>query len=638
MSSSRTRMVCGSVAAFAFCCSLISCRDDGSRYAPTTTQASSAVAAAVSFAGSDYDQPLVDVRYPLRGAYLDALSNPGHDVQVRGSASDATTAVVSVAVNGVPATLDANGEFSVVVPLLVGANSLVVEAVDQAGNVGQTVQSVVFAESFDQGLHPLQHGLAVRLTDPGLQAMASGVISAVVQTGALTTLLQNGGQPIWKDHQYMPSWLGGGCIASLAVTVRGVSFDTPTLQLDARPGELFASVKVPNLRVDVVGDDYCGLPWPAVTGNLVASRVHASMGLSLHVDPATGDMVATARQSQVTFTGFDVQFTNLPGQILGAFSVASSLEAPIADAIAAALTDELPKALEDEINAFFKPVTSTWRGQSMVVSIEPTTVSFDHDGLSMMCATDAQGTLAPGLPAVPGAFFQPQHGSAWPPLPASNPHLTLAVLTNAWNRALYASWQAGFWNLQIDQAFLQAAGSSVPFALDTSLLQRYVPGIGSVLTNTTTTSVPIALEIKPMAQPIVLATPGGPNLLRLQLPELHLGILIDPGTGFTKLWEFAIHAEIGVDFQVLAGSQLAVSIGGSPRFDAQLLNSAVNMRGLDVSRFLSFLVPSILQVVGQSMGPFPLPAVGANNGIILRTPSLRIDGAHDDYLFIEGDV
>jgi hypothetical protein len=163
-----------------------------------------------------------------------------------------------------------------------------------------------------------------------------------------------------------------------------------------------------------------------------------------------------------------------------------------------------------------------------------------------------------------------------------------------------------------------------------------VPGLSGFVP--TGQNIPVALKTELRCQPILLPDSSGASLARLALPELHLTLLMDVGFGYQPIWTFAVHAETGIDLQVVNGAQVGIDLGQGTVFEAELLASALPPNGMDLGQFLSFIVPNAVAVVGRSVGPFTVAPLGQQNLLFLQSPSVHLDGARDEYLVVEGDL
>lgn len=614
----------------------------GSTSSGSTGTGGTTVTGSAGFVANDFDEPTLTVTAPARGAYLTWTTNPAGKVDVEGTAVDTGDGIAQVTVNGVSVAFAPNGSFKTSVALVKGANEILVTATDHAGNQARSVRSVVFADWFAPAQTIVNRAVGARVNEGALNAVAPLIVQKIVAGQLIDQLLLNGGQPIWGDYNRLPSWLGGGCYIAINITITQVSYGTPQLVFDCTPqGDIVATLKVPNFDVRGDASDGCGIPWPTVSGDISASEVDVTLAVTAAVDPTTHQVVITGQGANVGMQNYNFNFTNLPGQILNVFTlgqIGGAVRSPIENAIATAIENDLPPKLGQALNGFFGPTSRTWGGRTVTFNIMPGGVSVDDNGITFDCAANVTGPLAPTIPNVPGAYFDSSAGAALPIYPPVSPNLSVSVQSNAWNQALFTSWQAGFWDLMIDQRFLNALGINAPFALDSNMLRSFVPGIASFLPPGSA-PIPVAIETELMCQPILVPTPAGPTVARLELPELHLRVMIDPGTGFVALWEFAVHMEVGVDFSIVNGNELAVAIGANPRFDAETLSTALPTNaGIDWGRAFSQIVPGVLSIVASSVKPFPLPNLGVSTPLAINNPHVIVDGQAADYLTVNGDL
>jgi hypothetical protein len=500
------------------------------------------------------------------------------------------------------------------------------------------VRSVLFADQFASPAAPVSNALGARINDGALNSVAPLIAQAIQNGQLIDQLLLNGGQPIWGDYATWPIF--GGCMIGINITVQSVSYQTPTITFNSTAaGDIVATLAIQNVSIGGDASDGCGIPWPDVTGTISASEVDVTLSVTPSVDPQTGQIVVVGAGANVGMQNYNFDFTNLTGQILNVFSlgqIGGAVRSPIENAIATAIENDLPPRLETALNALFAPITRTLGGQTITLALTPESLVADAFGMTFSCAADATGPTAPGLPSVPGSYFDAAQGLSLPTYPTGSPDLSLSLCTNAMNRALYTSWQAGFWNVHIDQQFVNAFGLNLPFSFDSNLLRSFVPGLTVIVPPGQT--VPLALDVSLLCQPILLPPPNGAaGLAVLQLPEMHIKVEVDPGTGFVTLWEFAVHAEADVDVVVQNGDTLALTLTGTSRFDAEVLNTILPQQGVDWGAAVSQLVPGAIRWGAGSMQPIPLPSIGVSAPMPLQNPAVIVDGGQD-YWTVHGDL
>jgi hypothetical protein len=243
------------------------------------------------------------------------------------------------------------------------------------------------------------------------------------------------------------------------------------------------------------------------------------------------------------------------------------------------------------------------------------------------------------MPVVAGSYFDAAQGLGLPAYPPSRPNFSASLLSNTWNRALYTSWQSGFWNVRIDQALLSSVGlaGNGSMRLDTSFLGRFIPGLSQVIPSGV--NAPVVIDVEPLCQPILHFTRGAPMCGLVQMTELNVHVLADPGTGFVRLFSFAVYAELEVDFTVQGGRQLALLLGPTPRFDAELLFTSLPASGVDWALVMTTVVPPAISAAVATLQPIPLPTLGVpGTAPGLTNASVAVEGPLDEFLTVHGDL
>src|SRR5262249_53217326 len=115
--------------------------------------------------------PTVTITAPVDGS---TFSPPS--ITVTGTATDLLSGVASITCRGVPATMSGSN-FTCVAPIVAGPNSIVVQAIDAAGNTGQAMVSV-------------QGGSPVILSVNPASAQQGQANLAVTTTGQYTNFVQ----------------------------------------------------------------------------------------------------------------------------------------------------------------------------------------------------------------------------------------------------------------------------------------------------------------------------------------------------------------------------------------------------------------------------------------------------------------
>ena len=596
----------------------------GGSSASAVTGGGGSVASATGAANysSDFDAPKVTISQPARGAYFDS-SSP--QVTVAGNTVDAgasPSGIASVAVNGTMVNVDGQGNFSLPVTLVNGVNIISVSSTDHAGNVGKAALSVMYCPQYRLATDDIPGAAGTRLSKISLNTAAPVIAAQFASSG---TIQQKFTQTSLV-HTDVRDPIFHFCLASADVSVIGIKYDPPTLFFDTVPGGINATAHFPNLEVDMHAQSYCGIGYN-VTGNFTSSDAQIDLGLDVALQ--NGQYLITARSSSVNLQNFRWGINGIPSVITNI--VYSLVKDEIQNRLADALKTDLPPAIAGVLQGLSQPITtSALLGHPVTFRAAPESLAFDTQGFQVNFTSNVTTARDPSVPVVPGSYFLPPPAGTVPQFSSTAGFYT-GVNENLMNRALFASWQGGLWNMTIDTAFLQQFGANLPFQLDAQLIALFFPAIRSMITPGL--KVPVAIKLEPMMQPIVEVT-GQPDLVQIHLGELHLALLLDFGAGYQPFFEVALHMRAGAS-AAFASNAFTFQVSQNVQFDAELISASIPLNGIDMARFLSFLVPPAIQVATQSMAPIPLPTL---QGLSLTNLSLYRDGQSGEFVTVSGDV
>jgi hypothetical protein len=416
------------------------------------------------------------------------------------------------------------------------------------------------------------------------------------------------------------------CITSADVSVLAISFGTPVILFTTQAGGINANIHIPNLRVDVHAQSYCGIGY-SVTGFFTATDTVVNLGLDVALQ--NGQYLITARQADVNFTGFQWGINGIPSIITNL--VYSLVESEVQSRLKDALSQQVPPAIASTLQGLAQPISTSFGGHTVTFRAAPEWLAFDQDGLQVNFSSNVTTARDPNVPIVPGSFFLLPPAGTVPLFPANGAGFYATVNENLLNRALFASWQGGLWDITIDTQFLQQFGMSLPFQLDGQLLALFFPAIRGMLTPGI--QVPVAIKLEPLMQPVVEVT-GVPDLVNLHLGELHMTLLLDFGGGYQPFFTVALHMRAGAS-ATFTNNAFKFAISQNVQFDADMLSTSIPLNGIDVARFLGFLVPPAIQVATQSMAPIPLPTL---QGLSLANLNIYRDGQAGEFVTVSGDV
>ena len=577
-----------------------------------------------TFVGNDLVPPDVQITHPSRGEYLTQYA-----YTVEGTATDiGGSGVNSLIVNGNTVTPDpVTGAFSYPMTMSEGANCVVVRAVDRAGNVGSAAVGCMVSARYRLATEEIPSAFGARVNEATLNAIAPTIANQIASSGAIQAQLMS--RPVFRGQVDDPIF--GFCLASSEVTVQSVSFNPIQIQFDCVPGGINALVQVPNFRLQANARSYCGIPY-SISGEVSAQTAVVDCGLALAID-AQGNYTAQVTRSAVALNGFRFDIYGIPSIIenLVRSTVQREAERRLADEV----RQQLPTRTVTALQNLSQPIQRAFNGQTVTLTIKPARADFDDAGITVDFSGNVTAAKNPATPTVPGSVFRAPPAGVLPTY-ASAPGFYVSVNENAVNRALFTSWQAGLFNLQIDQTFLAQFNVSLPFNLNSNLVAAFFPQLAGMLTPNTT--IPLRIDIAPMMQPVVkVAGQGSQDLFEAAIDEVHVTVMMDfgPGLGWQPFMSVAAHLE-GAANATLANNQFAFTLTPGTTFEADMIGQPLlAIAGLDVERFLQFVVPPAIQLAAASIRPVPLPAL---QGLTLLNLRVYGDGQQREFLTLDGDV
>jgi hypothetical protein len=562
-------------------------------------------------AQGDLEPPSLLISHPARGAYLSSA-----EVLVEGRVSDAGSGVATLLVNGAPVTPDAvTGGFSAKVPLAFGLNLVIVEAVDGAGNAAHFAGTAMSSSAYVPAGESVPGAAVTRVTERALQTIGDRTVPLIRQFADASLA----GQTLFRGEEKV----FGQCVASATVVAESVTFDPPQLVIDAVPTGLQTRLQIANVRIPVSARSHCGVSY-STSGAIKADAVVLDAGLALFIAPSRA-LDVSVTSSAVSLQGFDVGISGVPSAIERRVrsAVRDAVEARLADAIRTAI----PGAIRPALARLSVPVTRESNGRTVTLAAMPTAVTFDDRGFTVVFAGSLSADVDPAAPAAPGSIVRPTEGL---PAYSDTAGFYTSLNENLINRALFGSWQAGFWDVTIDEAFLERLGVSLPFPLDASLLTGFFPALRPVIAGR---PAPLVVKLEPKLQPVARVS-DGPGILTLGLGEFDVIALADLGEGFVPLLTVATYVEVPID-AVFVGDTVSFTVLWPGRLAADLIAAPVPIADADVDRFLQFAFPALIQLVTGSIGPMPVPAFPGFGWSHLR---LYPDGPAREFVTLEADV
>lgn len=437
--------------------------------------------------------------------------------------------VGAVQVDGIPATLAADGTFRAEVPLEPGLRTIVVEAADAAGR-GRTTRhvSVIAGETLPED--QLVSAAGARLTDLALDGLEPTLAAAL--EGQRAALRQQ-------------------VLATPVPDVRLTGFDfgraTPTL--DCVPGGLRMTVQVEQVTLGIAVEVGFLFFKQTYRGDVKAAR--------LTLDATA---LATVQDGQPV-----VQLGPVAAQVEG-FSVPSfasdqraKIQQQFQQAFANAARQHLASALQQGLNMALLSGTSqqTLLGRDLSVAWSLQSLQFDQDGLTAGLAANVAalqrtyGDQAPGSVAAGGGL--PSMVGA-----GGTHNVALAIHQDAMNRTLHAAWRAGALSQELDQAQLDQLFAGMEGTLTTTTLMQAVPELeGKFMPG-----LPLKLQVEGRLPLVASVSERAQEHLELAVGEMRFQLqLVDPQTGPVTVLEAVCAARIGARLVEQSGAYRVEPVG-----------------------------------------------------------------------------
>lgn len=375
----------------------------------------------------DPNAPRVHIASPSRGTFAGDVTS----VEVKGTASD-DGGIASVVVNGVPATVDANGNFSVLVPVKAGTNLLHVVAKDVQGNSGKETRAVVAGRlsSIDR---TVPSAITASMSAATFDAIGRGA-GGYIETANLGALAQpmnpvldlgtTNGQP---DCLYAQ-----GKITSMDVSAADI-------KLMPQTGGLYLDATLDNVRTDL-RLDWAVSCWDGGRDVTVgASRIRVRGLLAVGIE--LGNFDIKLQNPDVQITGFNVDLGGVPGEIVDMLS----LDTRMGPILAWATERFVVPMLNRSLAGLSETKTVDVLGKQIDVTVAPARIDFDVVGAVIELDTELR---AQGDDDSPGFVYVANE------VPAMDKSrgFQLALADDAANQLLSSLWAAKGMDVGVDLA------------------------------------------------------------------------------------------------------------------------------------------------------------------------------------------
>lgn len=521
------------------------------------------------------DPPVLKVTSPKRSL----IQNHAGLLQVTGTVTpneESAEPIEKVLVNGVQATLAADGSFSAMVDIKAGATLITTQARDKAGALAEDTRAVQAGELRPVGSN-IEDALTAAMSKTAFQKLSAAAGPMIEQLDFMSILapmnpMVHSGDESGEDCLFARGYVDGVSLQDAAISIvptnAGLSFRAQIDGLDVPAHARYAVACVSGsntLRIKAQK--------VVVTGTLV-------------VTPSGNQGFKTSLTGEsVQLTGFDVEASGIPGTIIDMLSLDSLAGWVISKAAPLAMEPMMNQAL----GGLSGPKTVEVMGKTLTMEVDPTAIDIDASGALITLNTKM---LIKGTESSPGFIFT---DNAMPNMDPGN-GFALGLADDLVNEMMAELQQTGLMNLAM-------------------------PVEGGVFDTTA-----ISMSLPPM----VSADPAD-GKLKLILGDM-MATYQDHGTPVAKA---AINATI--DLKVVPASNgygVALQLG-KPTTKVTVLDDIANATRLadkDLAKATEVCLGAQIDAVSKLLVNIPLPAVA---GLQMRNMSIDSD---DGYVMLKGDI
>lgn len=549
--------------------------------------------------------PVTEVLSPAPGSQL---AGPNADVALRLADADG---VRGVTVQGLAATDQGAGRWTVTIPLSPGLNVIAVEAEDGLGTRSRSAFTLLQGAFLPPGAE-VPAACQARLGQAALDLIGARIEAAAGGLDLLALIHQAAGRPAVNT-------------SLVKVDVTSVAHAPPRLvELRPAPAGLTAALELDalsvELEVDLIGR---GLVW------LEASRVR--LDLEAAFSPAAGG-ASGARLLGLDLARLDLSFQGLT---LRARSAAADLVlTPFKGLILTALQGALERALRGAAPGLLaRPLPGVDTPLLVQVPVlEGGTRPLELRGR----LTGGRGWPGVALDlqaALSLAAAQPHHAGtslgilvgAPPPgprTPSGPDEVEVALSQDAANALAHAYWHAGGARYRVDGT--RPSSGAVP--LSARLLHPFFPLARDLAPDPDT---PLLLDASLEAPPVVRLAAGG--AVTLLVPEAQVAVWFDymDGGPPLELLRARLALEVSVQVDVVGGELVFGALSAAQQGVNVTAEPAGDLDDQGVEDFLHQALPIVLGAV--QLPRVPIPALPA--GVPLLAPGLEVQ---DGWLVVRG--
>ncbi|MEZ4400292.1 MAG: hypothetical protein R3B06_09760 [Kofleriaceae bacterium] len=497
------------------------------------------------------EPPALTVTSPARGTIREGMST----VTVTGTVAPGSSgaAVTGVTVNGVVADLALDGSWSATVPVFPGSNMIETHATGADGGQADDVRGVLTG-TFRPAAASVENAIAAQLSAQTFTVLGdtAGRLVASTDLGAFVApynpVIAKG---LTNGHE--------DCLYGKVSVLPGL--DVATADIGLVPGDAGLALDVTLHQLDIpLHARYAAACIDADTDiRILASAAHIQ-GL-VTVTVADGRYQVKLESPTVTFTGFDVRASGLPGAVISLLNLEDEIGRVMANSIEKFIG---PMVEQTVAGIVIGPQSVDVLGQTVTAEVAAAGIAFDSAGAEMVL--DSSIAVAGGDAGFVFTDDQapPQRGAAG---------VQLALADDTVNQLLTGFWSAG----GLDLTLAQQVGSYDAISIEALLPPTVSPGADGALRivmpdmilhlrqgeqELTTMALAATMELK------VAPRPGYPNIASLTVapPVLHADFISDvtglPAAGLETLMPMMVEQMMGDFTSLLAAVPLPALPGG----------------------------------------------------------------------------
>lgn len=372
----------------------------------------------------------------------------------------------------------------------------------------------------------------------------------------------------------------------------------------------------------------------SLTGDSTSNGVDISAKLTLTT--AGGDLKVNVSNVSVSLTGFSFDLNGFLGGLAQLFLIESWVEDQTVATMEAEIGNQIGPIVEGLLAGFELALDlSTDLELDAVVSTAFVGASHSSHGLTVQLDTAITvGAPTPGAPSVElyrvTPSLPPAFGTSTPTGQAYGG--SLAASDDFLNLILAGLTRAGLLEGDLTELFPPDPLSTGP-VLTTEVLAVLFPGAGFQLFPSGTA---VDLRSHGVMPPVVVTTPGGPGLARLDLFGLEVSLEVAGASGAVPILTLVLDGSADLNLQAEGDGTLSAVLLGS-NFTPTVLSGFPGSTIPSLQAGSDFLVQLLLPQLTEALGVIPVPSLD-QEGITLTTDEVGLFGLGQEFMGFWGGM